>query len=57
MWWILLAMFFPIIVGIVIGLFDDFKQKHKENTSSELFIRGILFWIVVATVIILIKTN
>ena len=52
--WVLLAIFFPIIVGIVIGLFDDFKQKHKEDTAQELMGRALLLWLLIGFITLII---
>lgn len=54
--WALLAILAPIVIAVLFSLFSDFKEKHKENTSTELFIRVIIFWVVISIFILLIKT-
>lgn len=52
--WVLVAILFPIIVAVVVGLFDDFKQKHKEDTAQELIIRALLFWLLIGFITLII---
>lgn len=52
--WVLAAIFFPIIVAVVVGLFDDFKQKQKEDTAQELIIRALLLWLLIGFITLII---